>query len=88
MHSRPPTLYLSTMLGTYRRLEWSHRPIALGMSSLFLHADSHLFAGVPHASVFTFNKEDHTLGNMITSRLHQNPHIHYAGYKVPHPLFR
>lgn len=44
--------------------------------------------GVPHASVFTFKKEDHTLGNLLNSRLHQNPHVTYTGYKVPHPLFR
>ncbi|KAL8803209.1 MAG: hypothetical protein Q9182_003310 [Xanthomendoza sp. 2 TL-2023] len=42
---------------------------------------------VQSASVFTFNKEDHTLGNMLRSRLLQNPHVHFSGYKVPHPLF-
>lgn len=48
----------------------------------------HTLQGVPHASVFTFKKEDHTLGNLLNMRLHQNPHVTYTGYKVPHPLFR
>jgi len=42
---------------------------------------------IPSASLFTFNKEDHTLGNMLRSRLLQSNHITFAGYKVPHPLF-
>ncbi|KAI4269010.1 MAG: hypothetical protein LQ337_007528 [Flavoplaca oasis] len=42
---------------------------------------------VQSASVFTFNKEDHTLGNMLRSRLKQSPHVLFSGYKVPHPLF-
>ncbi|KAI4244463.1 MAG: hypothetical protein L6R40_002930 [Gallowayella cf. fulva] len=42
---------------------------------------------VQSASVFTFNKEDHTLGNMLRERLLRNPHVHFSGYKVPHPLF-
>lgn len=41
---------------------------------------------VPSTCVFTFNKEDHTLGNMIRSRLLQNQHVLFAGYKAPHPL--
>ena len=44
--------------------------------------------GVQSASVFTFNREDHTLGNMLRSRLKQSPHVLFSGYKVPHPLFR
>lgn len=42
---------------------------------------------IPSTSVFTFNKEDHTLGNMLRSRLLQSPHVLFSGYKVPHPLF-
>jgi DNA-directed RNA polymerase II subunit RPB11 len=41
-----------------------------------------LSLGVPSAAVFTFNKEDHTLGNMIRSRLSQSSHVLFAGYKV------
>lgn len=44
--------------------------------------------GIPSSSIFTFNKEDHTLGNMLRSRLLQSPHVAFAGYKVPHPLVR
>ncbi|KAI4138771.1 MAG: hypothetical protein L6R39_006616 [Caloplaca ligustica] len=42
---------------------------------------------IPSTSVFTFNKEDHTLGNMLRARLLQSPHVTFSGYKVPHPLF-
>ncbi|MCJ1425061.1 DNA-directed RNA polymerase II core subunit [Sticta canariensis] len=41
---------------------------------------------IPSSSIFTFNKEDHTLGNMIRSRLLQYPFVQFSGYKVPHPL--
>ncbi|RDL41209.1 RBP11-like subunits of RNA polymerase [Venustampulla echinocandica] len=41
----------------------------------------------PNSSVFTFNKEDHTLANMLRSQLLKDPHVIFAGYKVPHPLF-
>jgi len=41
---------------------------------------------VPHAAIFTVNKEDHTLGNMIRMQLLKDPHVLFAGYKVPHPL--
>ena len=41
---------------------------------------------VPHAAIFTVNKEDHTLGNMIRMQLLKDPHVVFAGYKVPHPL--
>ncbi|KAI5287725.1 DNA-directed RNA polymerase II core subunit [Ascosphaera aggregata] len=37
-------------------------------------------------SIFTFNKEDHTLGNLLRSQLLHNPHVAFAGYKIPHPL--
>ncbi|CAF9940548.1 MAG: DNA-directed RNA polymerase II core subunit [Heterodermia speciosa] len=42
---------------------------------------------IPSTSIFTFNKEDHTLGNMIRGRLVTNQRVVFAGYKVPHPLF-
>ncbi|KAL8688956.1 MAG: hypothetical protein Q9218_005260 [Villophora microphyllina] len=50
-------------------------------------ANDFLSAGIPSTSVFTFNKEDHTLGNMLRARLLQSPHVLFSGYKVPHPLF-
>ncbi|TVY91103.1 DNA-directed RNA polymerase II subunit, partial [Lachnellula willkommii] len=41
----------------------------------------------PNSSVFTFNKEDHTLANMLRAHLLKDQHVTFAGYKVPHPLF-
>lgn len=41
---------------------------------------------VPNASIFTINKEDHTLGNMIRMQLLKDPNVLFAGYKNPHPL--
>ncbi|KAF9883194.1 DNA-directed RNA polymerase II core subunit [Aspergillus nanangensis] len=41
---------------------------------------------IPSSAIFTFNKEDHTLGNMLRSRLLQSSHVLFAAYKVPHPL--
>ncbi|KAI0222836.1 DNA-directed RNA polymerase II subunit RPB11 [Lamellibrachia satsuma] len=41
---------------------------------------------VPNAVVFTVNKEDHTLGNMLTTQLLKDPQVLFAGYKIPHPL--
>ncbi|MCJ1357328.1 MAG: DNA-directed RNA polymerase II core subunit [Icmadophila ericetorum] len=42
---------------------------------------------IPSSSIFVFNKEDHTLGNLLRARLLQSPHVKFAGYKIPHPLF-
>lgn len=44
-------------------------------------------AGVPNTAIFTFNKEDHTLANLLAARLHKYKYVTFAGYKVPHPLF-
>lgn len=44
-------------------------------------------AGVPNTAIFTFNKEDHTLGNLLAQRLHKYKYIKFSGYQVPHPLF-
>ncbi|XP_076344379.1 DNA-directed RNA polymerase II subunit RPB11 [Tachypleus tridentatus] len=41
---------------------------------------------VPNAAIFTVNKEDHTLGNMIRAQLLKDPKVLFAGYKIPHPL--
>lgn len=38
--------------------------------------------GIPSTTLFTFNKEDHTLGNLLRSQLLNNPHVKFAGYKV------
>ncbi|KAF2242707.1 RBP11-like subunits of RNA polymerase [Trematosphaeria pertusa] len=42
---------------------------------------------VPNTAVFTFNKEDHTLGNLLSQRLLKYPNVTFSAYKVPHPLF-
>jgi DNA-directed RNA polymerase II subunit RPB11 len=41
----------------------------------------------PNTAIFTFNREDHTLGNLLRATLLQNEHVIFAAYKVPHPLF-
>lgn len=45
------------------------------------------FPGVPNTAIFTFNKEDHTLGNLLSQRLLKYEYIVFSAYKVPHPLF-
>ncbi|KAF2108983.1 DNA-directed RNA polymerase [Lophiotrema nucula] len=42
---------------------------------------------VPNTAIFTFNKEDHTLGNLLSQRLHTYPYVTFSAYKIPHPLF-
>lgn len=42
---------------------------------------------VPNTAIFTFNKEDHTLGNLLSQRLLKYEYIVFSAYKVPHPLF-
>lgn len=44
-------------------------------------------AEVANAAQFTFEKEDHTLANMLRDRLFRLDHVTFAAYKVPHPLF-
>ncbi|RPB14994.1 RBP11-like subunits of RNA polymerase, partial [Morchella conica CCBAS932] len=41
----------------------------------------------PNTAIFTFAREDHTLGNLLTSALLDTDHVVFAAYKVPHPLF-
>jgi DNA-directed RNA polymerase II subunit RPB11 len=41
---------------------------------------------LPNTSILTFNKEDHTLGNLLSQRLHQYHYIRFSAYKVEHPL--
>ncbi|KAI9808231.1 MAG: hypothetical protein M1825_004688 [Sarcosagium campestre] len=41
---------------------------------------------IPSSTIFIFNKEDHTLGNLLRARLLQSPIVKFAGYRVPHPL--
>lgn len=39
-----------------------------------------------NAGVFKFNKEDHTVGNLLRLQLLRDPGVRFAGYQHPHPL--
>lgn len=39
-----------------------------------------------NAGVFRFNKEDHTVGNLLRMQLLRDPTVRFAGYQHPHPL--
>ncbi|KAK9128709.1 hypothetical protein Syun_017506 [Stephania yunnanensis] len=39
-----------------------------------------------NAASFTIEREDHTIGNILRMQLHRDPHVLFAGYKLPHPL--
>ncbi|KAK6432760.1 DNA-directed RNA polymerase II core subunit, partial [Oleoguttula sp. CCFEE 5521] len=42
---------------------------------------------IANAAEFTFNKEDHTLANLLRDKLFRMDQVQFVGYKVPHPLF-
>lgn len=63
------------------------RPVSLCATYKRSHATDTIHPGVPDAAVFTFNKEDHTLGNLLRARLIKSPNVLFAAYKIPHPLF-
>jgi DNA-directed RNA polymerase II subunit RPB11 len=54
--------------------------------ALDCNASCSIPTGVPNTSIFTFNKEDHTLGNLLSSRLRTKDHVTFSGYVVGHPL--
>lgn len=39
-----------------------------------------------HAATYTIRLEDHTIGNLLRMQLHADPHVVFAGYRIPHPL--
>jgi DNA-directed RNA polymerase II subunit RPB11 len=41
---------------------------------------------VSNAGTFRFNKEDHTMGNLLRMQLLRDPSVRFAGYQHPHPL--
>ncbi|KAJ5728648.1 uncharacterized protein N7483_003156 [Penicillium malachiteum] len=41
---------------------------------------------MPNAAIFTFHKEDHTLANLLRTRLLKHPNVTFSAYRVPHPL--
>ncbi|CCH41930.1 DNA-directed RNA polymerase II subunit [Wickerhamomyces ciferrii] len=42
---------------------------------------------VENAAIVTFEKEDHTLGNLLRAQLLKDERVVFAAYKVEHPLF-
>ncbi|ODQ68296.1 RBP11-like subunits of RNA polymerase [Nadsonia fulvescens var. elongata DSM 6958] len=54
-----------------------------GLSKLTITPD----ARVPNAALIRFEREDHTLGNLLRSQLLQDERVLFAAYKVEHPLF-
>lgn len=42
---------------------------------------------MPNAAIIKIEREDHTLGNILTQQLVKDPRVLYAAYKVEHPLF-
>ncbi|OLL23714.1 DNA-directed RNA polymerase II subunit RPB11 [Neolecta irregularis DAH-3] len=53
-----------------------------GMKKVAYTPDSKL----PNTGTFKFEKEDHTLGNMLRTQLLRDPRVQFAAYRVPHPL--
>mmetsp|Transcript_25801 Transcript_25801/g.39538 ORF Transcript_25801/g.39538 Transcript_25801/m.39538 type:complete len:128 (+) Transcript_25801:42-425(+) len=41
---------------------------------------------VSNAGMFTFNKEDHTVANLIRMQLLRDNRVRFVGYIAPHPL--
>ena len=41
---------------------------------------------VTNAGTFRFNKEDHTVGNLLRMQLLRDPNVRFVGYQHPHPL--
>lgn len=37
--------------------------------------------------IFTLEKEDHTIGNLLRAAVLKHPEVTFAAYRVPHPLF-
>ncbi|KAK9468847.1 DNA-directed RNA polymerase [Lipomyces arxii] len=42
---------------------------------------------IPNTINIKFEREDHTLGNLLRSQLLQDPKVLFAAYKIEHPLF-
>lgn len=68
--------------------------LRLKLIDIFEHAGEEGFdyitftrsSGVMPGIDITINNENHTMGNIITGALNENPAIDFAGYKMPHPL--
>ncbi|ODV86987.1 hypothetical protein CANARDRAFT_195928 [[Candida] arabinofermentans NRRL YB-2248] len=42
---------------------------------------------VPNCILIKFEREDHTLGNLLRQELIEDPQVLFAAYKIEHPLF-
>ncbi|ODQ82248.1 hypothetical protein BABINDRAFT_10713 [Babjeviella inositovora NRRL Y-12698] len=42
---------------------------------------------VPNAAIIKFEREDHTLGNLLRAQLLKDDKVMFAAYKIEHPLF-
>ncbi|KAL6939341.1 DNA-directed RNA polymerase II core subunit [Hanseniaspora osmophila] len=54
-----------------------------GASKLTIEPDTK----AANAIIVDFEKEDHTLGNLIRAYLLKDPKVLFAAYKIEHPLF-
>ncbi|KAJ5675824.1 hypothetical protein N7462_008721 [Penicillium macrosclerotiorum] len=52
--------------------------LAPGEEKIDVEVDTRL----PSAAIFTFHKEDHTLGNMLRGRLLKTQHVIFSAYRV------
>jgi hypothetical protein len=43
-----------------------------------------VFHRAENAKTYTFNKEDHTLGNLLRMQLLKDSTVKFSGYKMPH----
>ena len=41
---------------------------------------------IENATLFTLNREDHTMGNLLRMQLLRDPNVRFVGYMMPHPL--
>ncbi|KID84274.1 DNA-directed RNA polymerase II subunit RPB11 [Metarhizium guizhouense ARSEF 977] len=44
-----------------------------------------VYSGMSNTSDFILNKEDHTLGNLLSEHIKAHPNVYMAGYKLGHP---
>ncbi|KAK7204595.1 DNA-directed RNA polymerase [Myxozyma melibiosi] len=54
-----------------------------GVKKLNITPDSR----IPNTVNIKFEREDHTLGNLLRSSLLQDPRVLFVAYKIEHPLF-
>ncbi|GME68989.1 unnamed protein product [[Candida] boidinii] len=54
-----------------------------GVPKLAISPDSK----VPNCIIIKFEREDHTLGNLLRQELLNDPQVLFVAYKIEHPLF-